>query len=145
MPGVVGIATQGTLAGKREEFTLWEVFERALSFAWEGGLKVAIYRKITAEDFAKYYNLGYSDQKIADAIGVHKISIFNYRKSRCIPTNHPNMGRSQVKILEKYIPCDADKPWKDPESLFCDGAFLEKLVRGNVEDEVKENKTGVEL
>jgi len=80
--------------------------------------------EIDYEVATKLYNAGKSDVEIGTAIGCHPTSIYTWRKRNGLPAN--GLPRC-IKEIEHLIP-DNEKPWHDPESLFCDGAFLEKLT-----------------
>lgn len=97
-------------------------------------------RKIDDNEFMKYYNLGYSNHKIADKLGVNPGTVCIYMHNKKIPSHftRSNPGYNQKTrrdyVLKGYTPNDSDKPWKDPESLFCsDSSFLQKLKTGDVE------------
>jgi len=103
-------------------------------------------RVINHSKFMEYYNLGYTDTKIAELIGCGYQCVWLHRKKRGLSANHqnnkpirPTMARKLPiytidSILEEYTPSDEDKPWTDPESLFCDGEFLEKIKSKVVEE-----------
>jgi len=88
----------------------------------------AKYNKVTQikpRDFYKYYYMGYSDKNIADVLNTTHVSVFAYRKAHNLPKNR------RIPTDVDYIPDDNCKPWKDPESMYCDKEFLDKFVNGD--------------
>lgn len=89
---------------------------------------------IDNDEFYRLYNLGWSDRRIAKELKTQTQNIYYYRKKHGIPTNHPGVGRPAGELVDSMIELtDDDKPWKDPESLYCDKVFLEKFKVGNFE------------
>jgi len=97
--------------------------------------------KINKDEFYRLYNLGWSDVRIAKEFGTQTYNISNYRMKHGIPSNHPWLGRSATEFIDstlesidsRLVLTDDDKPWKDPESLYCDKDFLERFKVGNFE------------
>lgn len=89
---------------------------------------------IDSGEFYRLYDLGWSDRRIAKELRTQTQNIFYYRKKHRIPTNHPGVGRPAGELVDSMLVLtDDDKPWKDPESLYCDKEFLEKFKKGNFE------------
>ena len=81
-------------------------------------------KKIDDKKAMELYQQGYSDIQISKKFNCHWTSVRVWRMRRGLPAN--GLPRC-IKEIEHLIP-DNEKPWHDPESLFCDGAFLEKLT-----------------
>ena len=129
-PNATDKENASTIGIKKNTFTRWRIkngyepFERKRV-------------KINKDEFYRLYNLGWSDILIAKEFGTSPQNIYYYRKRHGIPTNHPWIGRSAGKLVDSMLVLtDEDKPWKDPESLYCDKKFLEKFKEGNFEEVV---------
>lgn len=85
--------------------------------------------RITAEQFQdihEMYLAGFNDYEIGETIGTNKSNIRHWRKVNKLPANAPK-GWQHPQIDESNIQPE-DKPWNDPESLFCDAEFLEQIT-----------------
>lgn len=78
------------------------------------------------KDIKEMYLTGLNDFEIGEAIGTGHCNIHYWRKKNNLPANAPR-GWQHPQDDESNIQPE-DKPWNDPESLFCDTEFLEQLT-----------------
>lgn len=86
-------------------------------------------KRLTEEqlkDIHEMYKAGFNDHKIGAAIGTSNGNVCYWRRSHNLPANAPP-GWQHPQIDESNIQPE-DKPWNDPESLFCDAEFLEQIT-----------------
>lgn len=86
-------------------------------------------KRLTEEqikDIQEMYLTGLNDFEIGEAIGTSHCNIYYWRKINNLPANAPK-GWQHPQIDESNIQPE-DKPWNDPESLFCDAEFLEQIT-----------------
>lgn len=87
------------------------------------------YKRLTEEqikDIKEMYLTGLNDFGIGEAIGTSHCNIYYWRKINNLPANAPR-GWQHTEVDESEIQPE-DKPWNDPESLFCDAEFLEQIT-----------------
>ena len=77
-----------------------------------------LYQNLTDDMLFREYAEGHSDRQIARKLDSYANKIKTWRKKHQLPP-------ADVPITDNEY---ETKPWKDPESLFCDGDFLEKLT-----------------
>lgn len=86
-------------------------------------------KRLTEEqikDIQEMYTAGFNDHEIGDAIGRTPSTICYWRNVNNLPANAPR-GWQHETVDESNIQPE-DKPWNDPESLFCDAEFLEQIT-----------------
>lgn len=103
--------------------------------AWRRAKGYKPRKQIKHEEFDKLYSIGCTDREIALTLNVTPMTIYWHRKRNGIPTNHPilRLERLEKEVLPNLS--DSEKPWKDPESMFCDAKFLEQFKKGKFEEE----------
>lgn len=79
--------------------------------------------KINTTQLIELYNIGLIDAEIASELGSTPDYICLLRKKLGL---EPNRTRNSLFDTDD-IP-DEEKPWHDPESLFCDGEFLKNIT-----------------
>ena len=89
------------------------------------------YKAVTPEESAemeRLYKLGKSDYAIATKLGQKVYNVGYWRKKNGYEPHFKS--NFHLPSTPDYYPSidDTEKPWKDPESLFCDTEFLEKLM-----------------
>lgn len=93
---------------------------------------------IKRDEFDKLYSDGLNDGEIASELDVQPITVYMYRKRHGIQTKYKAaISRKELETFDtEVVPeiLDSEKPWKDPESLFCDGEFLEQFKKGEFEE-----------
>lgn len=81
------------------------------------------------------YSTGLSDRDIANLMGINSMTVYQWRKSNKLKPNVKSGWPARdafAKILDGFEPSPTDKPWKDPESLFCDTKFLESIFKKSI-------------
>lgn len=83
------------------------------------------------------YDNGLNDVEIANEMG-HCVGVINtWRRENRLKANSNvkciESRKRNAKILAEYVPDDDDKPWRDPESLFCDTEFLRELIGKDIQ------------
>lgn len=96
--------------------------------------KSRYYKGSVGDKFEDLYKKGYTDLEISVELAYNVECVGYLRRKRSLP---PNKSKSKItlKQIEKTTTItDADKPWHDPESLYCDGDFLEQFKAGKFEE-----------
>ena len=104
---------------------------------------------IDPDEFMELHSRGYTDKQLAYALKKDIRTIGNYRRRNGIPLNpfirktgrRPKLlnveyRKLQAEFLDRAIlitALDVGDSLHDPESLYCDGEFLDKFVKGEVE------------
>lgn len=80
------------------------------------------------------YCSGYHDRYISEHLGCSKYLVCLYRKSLGLrPLATASNANHVIWIAKnKHNVNHEDKPWADPESLYCDTQFLKKLLNKEV-------------
>jgi hypothetical protein len=69
------------------------------------------------------YLLGKNDSEISKELNIHPCTVYKWRRDNGFEAICHIMDK-----LDGFEPIDSDKPWKDPESLYCDMEFINKEI-----------------
>jgi DNA-binding transcriptional regulator YiaG len=72
------------------------------------------------------YDIGFSDFYIAYALCCSTNVISNWRLQNNLPPNSEIQHKRCAALIDDFDIDNTEKPWSDPESLFCNTAFLER-------------------